>query len=72
MEKLWSFFERDPGFIEIEIISFTSHLLFELLFMCRHKDVVSLVISHFVLLKVFFIVHCFTNSLFKMKSIYKS
>lgn len=47
MEKLWSFFEHDPGFIEIEIISFTSQLLFELLFMCRHKDVVSLVISHF-------------------------
>ena len=47
MEKLWSFFERDPEFLEIEIISFTSHLLFELLFMCRHKDVVSLVISHF-------------------------
>ena len=30
MEKLWSFFERDPGFIEIEIISFTSQLFFQL------------------------------------------
>ena len=45
MEKQGQFLERGSGFLEIAITIFLSQLLFDLLFMCRLKDV-SLVIFH--------------------------
>ena len=62
------------GLLEIAIVSFTSRLLFDVLFTCRLKDAVSLVIFHYVftlfrvLLKVFFTSVLF-NSLLKKKSV---
>ena len=46
MGKGWSVFGGGSGFLEIEIINFTSQLLFNLLFMCRLKNAVSPVIFH--------------------------
>ena len=50
------FLEGSSVFLEIAIINFTSRILFALLFICRLKDVASLVIFdlfYFVLLKYF-------------------
>ena len=41
-----SIFGGDSEFLEIAIKNFTSLLLFDLLFMSRLKDIVSLVIFH--------------------------
>ena len=41
-----SIFGGGSGFLEIANINFTSRLLFDLLFICRLKDVVSIVIFH--------------------------
>ena len=40
------FFEWSSGFLEKAIINFTSQFLLDLLFTCRLKDVVSLIIFH--------------------------
>ena len=47
MGKGWSIFGGGgSGFLEITIINFTSKLLFNLLSMCRPKNVKSLAIFH--------------------------
>ena len=75
MGRGWSIFGRGAsGFLEKAILNFTLQFLFDLLFTCRLKDVVSLVIfslKFLALWKVFFIVFHFINSLFKRKRVYK-
>ena len=44
--KVGHFLEGVSGFLEVTIMNFTSRLIFELLFTCRLKDVLSLVIFH--------------------------
>ena len=39
MRKGWLIFEGSLGFLDIAILSFTSELIFDLVFMCRMKDV---------------------------------
>ena len=65
--------EGGSGFIQITILNFTSRLLFDLIFIYRLKDVVSVVffsqmfLVYFVLLKDFLIVFYHLDSLFNRK-----
>ena len=48
-ERSGQFLEKGgSGFLEIAITYFTSQLLFDLLFTCRLKNIVSLVVFHYV------------------------
>ena len=61
------------GLLGFYITPFTSLLIFDLLFMCKLKDVVSIAIFscfYFIFLKVFLIVFYFINCLF-MKKVYE-
>ena len=74
MEKGRSIFGGGSGFLETAI-DFTSRLVFDILFQCRLKVVVSLVFftyvfSLFFLSKSFFC-QCFINRLIKRKSVLK-
>ena len=58
-EKGGQFLEGDSGFLEIAIINFTSWL-FDLLFTCRLKGIVSPAIFHYVL-SLFRFIKIFVN-----------